>query len=49
MLCFYDGYDNDMNYKWGDVDVIDEFKVLCERRNKCRVKINVGFFGDCFL
>ena len=48
VLCPYDGHDNDTNYKWGEADFTEKFKALCERRNKCRVKINAGLFGDRF-
>ena len=48
VLCPYDGHDNDTNYKWGEADFTEKFKALCERRNKCRVKINAGLFGVRF-
>ncbi|XP_078372358.1 uncharacterized protein LOC144656021 isoform X1 [Oculina patagonica] len=46
VICPYNGAENDKNYNCGEADVTDTLKTLCEKRNKCRVKVNSALFGD---
>ena len=46
VICPYRGAEYDKNYNCGEADVTDTLKTLCEKRNKCRVKVNSALFGD---
>ena len=44
--CPYHGAESDEDFNCGEKDVTDIFKSLCERRNRCRVKVNSALFRD---
>ena len=46
MICPYRGAESDKDYKCGENDVTDTFRTLCERKNRCRVKVNSALFRD---
>jgi len=46
VICPYYGDESDKNYNCGENDVTDTFKTLCERKNRCRVKVNSALFRD---
>ena len=46
MFCPYRGAESDEDYYCGENNVDDTFKTLCERRNRCKVKVNSALFGD---
>ena len=46
MFCPYSGAESDQDYYCGENNVADTFKTLCERRNRCKVKVNSALFGD---
>lgn len=46
VICPYRGAESDKKYKCGENDVTDKFKALCERKNRCRVKVDSVLFGD---
>ena len=46
MFCPYSGAESDEDYYCGENNVADKFKTLCERRNRCKVKVNSALFGD---
>ena len=45
-FCPYNGSESDKDYSCGESNVADAFKTLCERRNRCRVKVNSALFRD---
>lgn len=49
MFCFYKGVESDKDYNCGESNVIDIFKMLCERKNRCRVKVYSVLFWDFCL
>lgn len=46
MFCPYKGAESDKDYNCGERDVTDTFKMLCERKNRCRVKVHSALFRD---
>lgn len=46
MFCPYKGAESDKDYNCGESNVTDTFKMLCERKNRCRVKVHSALFRD---
>lgn len=46
VICPYEGAEQDHDYNCGEIDVTNLFKTLCEKRTRCKVKVNSALFGD---
>ena len=46
VICPYREAENDYNYNCGEVDVTEMFKTMCEKKSRCKIKVNSALFGD---
>ena len=46
VICPYRGADKDQNYNCGESDVTAIFQTMCEKKSRCKVKVNSALFGD---
>lgn len=46
VICPYPGDKQDYNYNCGEVNVTFLFKTMCQKKSRCKVKVNSALFGD---
>ena len=46
VICPYKGAEQDHDYNCGETDVTNLFNTMCEKRARCKVKVNSALFGD---
>lgn len=46
VICPYEGDDKDDNYNCGEVDFTYWFKLLCENKTRCKIKVDNEVFKN---